>query len=68
MMLAWLGDYQGDPKLMAAGRLTEIAMYQVLDNLEHWTRDLGGSASTTEFGGYISEVVPSLARALAIKS
>ena len=67
MMLAWLGDYHGNPKLMAAGRLTEMAVDQVLDNLEHWTRDLGGSASTVELGGYVSEVVPSLARALAIK-
>jgi len=53
---------------MAAGRLTEMAVDQVLDNLEHWTRDLGGSASTVELRGYVSEVVSSLARASAIKS
>jgi isocitrate/isopropylmalate dehydrogenase len=68
MMSAWLGDYHGNPKLMAAGRLTEMAVDQVLDNLEHWTRDLGGSASTVELRGYVSEVVFSLARASAIKS
>ena len=68
MMLTWLGDYRGDPKLSAVGRLTEMAVDQVLDNPKCWTRDLGGSSSTADLGGYVSEAVRSLADVSAIKS
>ena len=68
MMLAWLGDYRGDPKLSAAGRLTEMAVDQVLDNPVYWTRDLGGSSSTEGFGRYVSKAVCSLTRESVIKS
>jgi 3-isopropylmalate dehydrogenase len=68
MMLEWLGDRRGDMKLMAAGRVTEMAVDQVLDNPHCWTRDLGGSASTAELGGYVSEAVCSIAQSSAIKS
>ncbi|NCW09954.1 MAG: isocitrate/isopropylmalate dehydrogenase family protein [Gammaproteobacteria bacterium] len=68
MMLEWLGDRRGDMKLMAAGRVTEMAVDQVLDNPHYWTRDLGGSASTAELGGYVSEAVCSIAQSSAIKS
>ena len=68
MMLAWLGDHRRDPKLKAAGRLTEMAVDQVLDNPDYWTRDLGGAASTAELGGYVSEAVCSIARASVINS
>ena len=66
MMLSWLGDHRRDPKLRAAGRLTEMAVDQVLDNPDYWTRDLGGTASTAELGGYVSEAVCSIARASVI--
>ena len=66
MMLAWLGDHRRDAKLRAAGRLTEMAVDQVLDNPDYWTRDLGGAASTAELGGYVSEAVCSIARASVI--
>ena len=68
MMLAWLGDHRRDAKLKAAGRLTEMAVDQVLDNPDYWTRDLGGAASTAELGGYVSEAVCSIARASVINS
>ena len=66
MMLAWLGERRRDTKLRAAGRLTEMAVDQVLDNPDYWTRDLGGTASTAELGGYVSEAVCSIARASVI--
>ncbi len=68
MMLEWLGDHRGDMKLMAAGRVTEMAVDLVLDNPDYWTRDLGGSASTAELGGYVSEAVCSIAQSSALNS
>jgi 3-isopropylmalate dehydrogenase len=68
MMVEWLGDHRGDMKLRTAGRVTEMAVDQVLDNPDYWTRDLGGSASTAELGGYVSEAVCGIAQASAIKS
>ena len=65
MMLDWLGNHRGDPKLSAAGRLTEMAVDQVLNNPECRTRDLGGSANTEELGKCVSVAVRDLARASA---
>ena len=44
MMLKWLGNHRGDMQLRDASHLTEIAVDQVLNNSNYWTRDLGGSA------------------------
>ena len=68
MMLEWLGDQRGDMKLRAAGRIAEMAVDQVLDNSDYWTRDLGGSTGTAEFSGYVSEAICSIAQASAMKS
>ena len=68
MMLKWLGDHRGDMQLRDASHLTEIAVDQVLDNSNYWTRDLGGSAGTVEFGGYVSETICNIARASVAKS
>ena len=63
MMLEWLGDQRGDIKLRTAGRVVEMAVDQVLDKPEYWTRDLGGSAITAQLGGYVSEAICRIARA-----
>ena len=68
MMLRWLDDYRGDMQLRDANHLTEMAVDQVLDKPDYWTRDLGGSASTAEFGGYASEAIFSITRASVNKS
>ena len=68
MMLSWLGDYRGDMELRDASHLTEMVVDRVLDKPDCWTRDLGGSATTAEFGGYVSEAICSIVRASVNKS
>ncbi len=68
MMLRWLGDYRGDMELRDASHLTEMVVDQVLDKPDYWTRDLGGSATMAEFGGYVSEAICSIVRASVNKS
>ena len=68
MMLSWLGDYRADMKLRDASHLMEIAVDQVLDKPDYWTRDLGGFATTAEFGGCVSEAICNIVRASVNKS
>jgi 3-isopropylmalate dehydrogenase len=48
MLLDWLAERHDDPKLSEVARLTESAL-EVTISEGNRTRDLGGSASTTEF-------------------
>ena len=67
MMLTWIGDHRGNTKLSEAGRLTEMAIDQVLSNPENWPRDLGGSVNTDEFGHRVCAAVGKLARASVVR-
>ena len=46
----------------------EIAVDQVVDNLNYWTRDLAGSAGTVDLGSCVDKPVCSIAQASAIRS
>ncbi len=57
MMLSWLGEQRGMPKLMAAGRSIADAVDTVIDDPTKRTRDLGGSVNTDAFGRFVAEEV-----------
>ena len=57
MMLTWLGEQRSEHTLMKAGRAIENAVDQVLSNPLHRTRDLGGTASTSEFANRVADTV-----------
>jgi len=50
MMLTWLGEQRKIPALIEAGNEIEKAVDTVLNNPKHRTQDLGGTASTHQFG------------------
>jgi len=54
MMLDWLGDRHNDSFCVEAGRAIEQAVAAVLLDGAVRTRDLGGSASTTEVAGAVA--------------
>lgn len=63
MMLAWLGEQRGEPKLMQAGQAIADAVDAVIDDPVKRTRDLGGAVNTDTFGRIVAETVSSRAQA-----
>ncbi|WP_170755962.1 isocitrate/isopropylmalate dehydrogenase family protein [Ruegeria lacuscaerulensis] len=57
MMLIWLGEQKGSPKLMEAGRAIADAVDAVMDDPAKRTRDLGGTVNTDIFGTLVAEMV-----------
>lgn len=63
MMLTWLGEQRGQPKLMRAGQAIADAVDAVIDDPAKRTRDLGGPVNTDTFGQLVAETVSSRAQA-----
>jgi len=59
MLLAWLGEQRGDPRLGRAGARIEEALDRVLEDPEGRTADLGGPLGTQAFGERVAEAVGS---------
>jgi 3-isopropylmalate dehydrogenase len=57
MLLDWRGQRRADPKLIAAARLVESAVEQVLENPRTRTRDIGGSLDTDAFADAVIGVI-----------
>jgi 3-isopropylmalate dehydrogenase len=57
MLLAWLGRKHGEPKALAAAEQIRRAVDQVVMRGKCLTRDLGGTASTSEVGDAIAAAV-----------
>lgn len=57
MLFEWLGHKRGEAKAVEAARRIEAAVDKVIAEAKHLTRDLGGSASTTEMGDAIAAAV-----------
>jgi len=57
MLLEWLGRKHGEPKASAAAQRIRTAVDMVIGEARHLTRDLGGSASTTEMADAIAAAV-----------
>jgi 3-isopropylmalate dehydrogenase len=54
MLMGWLGRKHKDAKTSAAAELMQKAVTKVIAEGKHLTRDLGGSASTTQMGDAIA--------------
>ena len=54
MMLAWLGEQRGVPKLTEAGHAIMAAVDAVIDDPAKRTRDLGGNVNTDTFGDFVA--------------
>lgn len=63
MMLTWLGERRGEPKLMHAGLAITDAVDAVIDDPANRTRDLGGPVNTDTFGRIVAETVSRRAQA-----
>lgn len=59
MLMDWLAEKHNDPKLQEMGKLVEQGLYQSLEEGVK-TKDLGGSASTSEFAEAISARISKL--------
>jgi 3-isopropylmalate dehydrogenase len=57
MLLAWLGHKHGEPRAVRAAELIERAVERVIAERRSLTRDLGGTASTTEMGDAVARAV-----------
>lgn len=57
MLLEWLGRKHGEPKASVAAQRIQTAVDMVIGEARHLTRDLGGSASTTEMADAIAAAV-----------
>jgi 3-isopropylmalate dehydrogenase len=57
MLLAWLGEKRGDPRLGSAAARIETALDRVLEEPEGRTADLGGPSGTRAFGARVAEAV-----------
>jgi len=57
MLLDWLGRKRKEPKATEAAALIATAMDQVISEAKHLTRDLGGTASTTEMGDAVVDAI-----------
>ncbi|MBX2880383.1 MAG: isocitrate/isopropylmalate dehydrogenase family protein [Granulosicoccus sp.] len=55
MMLKWLGERRGNPKLIEAGSRIEAAVDAVIYDPAKRTRDLGGTVGTDQFGKFVAE-------------
>lgn len=65
MLLAWLGNRRGDPRLIRAATLIEEALTRVIADPAHRTRDLGGTTGTGAFATLVAEAFTNLAAASA---
>jgi len=57
MLFDWLGRKRNEPKALEAARLIDAAVDRVIAEAKHLTRDLGGTARTTEMGDAIAAAV-----------
>jgi 3-isopropylmalate dehydrogenase len=57
MLLRWLGRKHNDPKAIAAADLMQEAVDKVIADATCLTRDLGGTAGTTEVGDAIAAAI-----------
>jgi 3-isopropylmalate dehydrogenase len=57
MLLAWLGRKHAEAKAIEAAAILQRAVATVIAEAKHLTRDLGGTASTTEMGDAIAAAV-----------
>lgn len=57
MLLEWLGHKRGDARAVDAARRIDVAMDKIIADEHHLTRDLGGSASTSEMGEAVAEAI-----------
>ena len=57
MMLSWLGEQRGIPKLIDAGSAISDAVDTVLDSPANRTRDLGGTVNTDAFGILVEQAL-----------
>ena len=57
MLLAWLGERQGESALLRAAGLIEAALDRVVAVPEHRTRDLGGPLGTRAFAARVVEAL-----------
>lgn len=62
MLLGWLGDRRGDPRLNDAAALIDAALSQVISNPDQRTRDLGGDIGTEAFTTCLIEAIRTLER------
>ena len=62
MLMAWLGRTRNEPKATRAAGLMDRAMERVIAEGKWLTRDVGGSASTSEMGDAVARAVGELAR------
>lgn len=54
MLLEWLGRKHAQPAAIAAAEFIDDAMDKVIAEARHLTRDLGGSASTSQMGDAVA--------------
>jgi isocitrate/isopropylmalate dehydrogenase len=57
MLLAWLGERRGEPRLLQASAAIEAALDRAIANPEWRTADLGGPLGTAAFGARVAELV-----------
>jgi 3-isopropylmalate dehydrogenase len=62
MLMAWLGRTRGEPKATRAAVLIDAAMAAVIAEGRALTRDVGGSASTTQMGDAVVAALEQAAR------
>jgi 3-isopropylmalate dehydrogenase len=57
MLLAWLGERRGEPKLTQAAQAIEAALDRVIATPDGRTRDMGGTLGTDAFGERVAKVL-----------
>ena len=57
MLLAWLGERRGEPKLVQAGQAIEAALDRVIAQPDGRTPDMGGKLGTDAFGARVAQTV-----------
>jgi len=57
MLFEWLGRKRNEPKATAAAQRIDAAVEKVIAEAKHLTRDLGGTANTSEMGDAIAAAV-----------
>jgi len=57
MLLEWLGRKRNEPKATAAAQCIDLAVEKVIAEAKHLTRDLGGTAGTSDMGDAIAAAV-----------
>lgn len=57
MLMGWLGRKRKEPKANTAADLMQNAVTKVIAQGKHLTKDLGGSASTTDMGDAIAAAI-----------